>query len=160
MYQSVRRPYRDIKLTPSKIHCHRSHLLLMVSQFCICDHCAGEQIIVTLALTLTLHYCCVCSPAHSMDPLESYRITLRNLLGATLREHHGSQRWHYAIDMEDSQPDSLASYLRLNKTELRSLLLASGLAHHLHGTQFRMNRSEFQSSYSWQQFLVEQSLDG
>ena len=94
-----------------------------------------------------------------MDPLESYRITLRNLLGATLREHRGSRRWHYAIDMEDSQPDSLASYLRLNKTELRSLLLASGLAH-LHGTQFRMNRSEFQSSYSWQQFLVEQSLDG
>jgi hypothetical protein len=94
-----------------------------------------------------------------MDPLESYRITLRNLLGATLCEHRGSRRWHYAIDMEDSQPDSLASYLRLNKTELRSLLLASGLAH-LHGTQFRMNRSEFQSSYSWQQFLVEQSLDG
>jgi hypothetical protein len=94
-----------------------------------------------------------------MDPLESYRITLRNLLGATLREHRGSRRWHYAIDMEDSQQDSLASYLRLNKTELRSLLLASGLAH-LHGTQFRMNRSEFQSSYSWQQFLVEQSLDG
>ena len=94
-----------------------------------------------------------------MDPLESYRITLRNLLGAALREHRGSRRWHYAIDMEDSQPDSLASYLQLKKTELRSLLLASGLAH-LHGTQFRMNRSEFQSTYSWQQFLVKQSLDG
>jgi hypothetical protein len=94
-----------------------------------------------------------------MDPLESYRITLRNLLGATLREHRGSRRWHYAIDMEETHQDSLASYLRLNKTELRSLLLASGLAH-LHGKQFRMNRSEFQSSYSWQQFLVEQSLDG
>ncbi len=64
-----------------------------------------------------------------MDPLESYRITLRNLLGAALREHRGSRRWHYAIDMEDSQPDSLALYLQLKKTELRSLLLASGLAH-------------------------------
>ncbi len=94
-----------------------------------------------------------------MDPLESYRITLRNLLGATLREHHSSRQWHYAIDMEDSQPDSLAAYLRLDHQELRSLLLASGLAV-LHGKQFRMNRSEYQSSYSWQQFLVEQSLDG
>ena len=94
-----------------------------------------------------------------MDPLESYRITLRNLLGATLREHQCSRQWHYAIDMEDSYPDSLASYLRLNHEELRSLLLASGLAS-LHGKQFRINRSESQSSYSWQQFLVEQCLDG
>ena len=125
----------------------------------MCDHSAGEQIIVTLPLTFTLHYCCVCSPAHSMDPLESYRITLRNLLGATLHEHHSSCQWHYAINMEDSEPDSLVSYFRLDHQELRSLLLASGLAA-LYGKQFRMNRSEYQSSYSWQQFLVEQSLDG
>jgi hypothetical protein len=94
-----------------------------------------------------------------MDPLESYRLTVRNLLGTALREHRGSRRWHYAIDMEETNQDSLASYLRLTHKELRSLLLATGLAH-FHGKQFRILRSQGHSSYSWQQFLVEQSLEG
>ena len=94
-----------------------------------------------------------------MEPLESYRLTLQNLLGAALREHHCARQWHYAIDMEDTHQDSLSSYLRLNHKQLRSLLLASGLAG-LHGQQFRINRNQGHSSYSWQQFLVEQSLEG
>jgi hypothetical protein len=92
-----------------------------------------------------------------MDPLESYRLTVRNLLGAALREHRGSRQWHYAIDMEETNQDSLASYLRLTHKELRSLLLATGLAQ-WHGKQFRILRSQGHSTYSWQQFLVEQSL--
>jgi hypothetical protein len=94
-----------------------------------------------------------------MDPLESYRITVRNLLGAALREHRCSRQWHYAIDMEETHQDSLASYLRLKHEELRSLLQASGLAS-LHGKQFRMNRNQGHSPYSWQQFLAEQSIEG
>jgi hypothetical protein len=94
-----------------------------------------------------------------MDPLESYRITIRNLLGTALREHGFSRRWHYAIDMEESHQDSLASYLRLNHAQLRSLLLTIGLAS-LHGTHFRINRNQGGSNYSWQQFLVEQGLEG
>jgi hypothetical protein len=81
------------------------------------------------------------------------------LLGAALREHHCARQWHYAIGMEDTHQDSLSSYLRLNHKQLRSLLLASGLAG-LHGQQFRINRNQGHSSYSWQQFLVEQSLEG
>jgi hypothetical protein len=65
--------------------------------------------------------------------------------------------------MEETHQDSLAAFLRLKHAELCSLLLAYGLAL-LHGQQFRMNRrlnrSEVQSSYSWQQFVVEQNLDG
>ena len=94
-----------------------------------------------------------------MDPLESYRITLRNLLGAALREHGFSRRWHYAIDMEDTHQDSLGSYLQLNHGQLRTLLLTTGLASH-HGKQFRIDRNQGGSTYSWQQFLVEQSLEG
>ena len=92
-----------------------------------------------------------------MDPLEAYRITLRNLLGTSLRAHDCSRQWHYAVDMEETHQDSLASYLRLDHLELRSLLLATGLAS-LHGKQFRLNRSMGQCFYSWQQFLVQQGL--
>jgi hypothetical protein len=94
-----------------------------------------------------------------MDPLDSYVITLRNLLGAALREHRCSRQWHYAIDMEDTHQDSLASYLRLSHQDLRSLLVTSGLAS-LHGKQFRIHKSMGHSTYSWETFLVEQSLDG
>ncbi len=135
---------------------HHSHLLLKVSLFLLFDRRPGEPIILTLSLTLSLHYCCVCSPGHIMDPLESYRLTVRNLLGTALREHRGSRRWHYAIDMEETNQDSLASYLGLTHKELCSLLLATGLAH-FHGKQFRILRSQGHSSYSWQQFLVKQS---
>ena len=95
-----------------------------------------------------------------MDPLESYRTSLRNLLGAALREHRCSRQWHYAIDMEETDQDSLASYLGITHKQLRSLLLASGLASY-HGKQFRLCKSEGRSSsYSWQQFIVEQSHEG
>jgi hypothetical protein len=95
-----------------------------------------------------------------MEPLESYRISLRNLLGAALREHRCSRAWHYAIDMEETNRDSLACYLRITHQQLRSLLLASGLAS-FHGKQFRLHRSEGRHlSYSWQQFIVEQSHEG
>jgi hypothetical protein len=46
-----------------------------------------------------------------MDPLESYRISLRNLLGAAFCQHGFLRQWHYAIDMEKTDQDSLASYL-------------------------------------------------
>ena len=95
-----------------------------------------------------------------MDPLESYRTSLRNLLGAALREHRCSRKWHYAIDMVETDQDSLASYLGITHKQLRSLLLASGLASY-HGKQFRLCKSEGRSSsYSWQQFIVEQSHEG
>jgi hypothetical protein len=95
-----------------------------------------------------------------MEPLESYRISLRNLLGAALREHRCSRAWHYAIDMEETNRDSLACYLRITHQQLRSLLLASGLAS-FHGKQFRLHRSEGRHlSYSWQQFIIEQSHEG
>jgi hypothetical protein len=61
--------------------------------------------------------------------------------------------------MKETNQDSLASYLWLTQKELHSLLLATGLAH-LHGKQFRILRSQGNSSYSWQHFLVEQSLEG
>jgi hypothetical protein len=92
-----------------------------------------------------------------MDPLEFYRTSLRNLLGAALREHRCSRQWYYAIDMEETDQDSLTSYLGITHKQLRSLLLASGLASY-HGKQFRLCKSEGRSSsYSWQQFIVEQS---
>ena len=92
-----------------------------------------------------------------MDPLESYRISLRNSLGAALREHHCRRRWHYAIDMDETDQSSLASYLGIKHKKLRSLLLASGLES-FHGNQFRLNPKQGNSVYSWEQFLVEQSL--
>ena len=95
-----------------------------------------------------------------MEPLESYRASLQNLLGAALLEHCCSRQWHYAIDMEETDQDSLASYLGITHKQLHSLLLASGLASY-HGKQFRLHRSEGSSlSYSWQQFIVEQSHEG
>ena len=95
-----------------------------------------------------------------MESLESYRTSLRNLLGAALREHRCSRKWHYAIDMVETDQDSLASYLGITHKQLRSLLLASGLASY-HGKQFRLHRSEGRSlSYSWQQFIVDQSHEG
>ena len=95
-----------------------------------------------------------------MDPLESYRKSLQNLLGAALREHRCSRQWHYAIDMVETNQDSLASYLGITHTQLRSLLLASGLAS-FHGKQFRLHRSEGSNfAYSWQQLIVEQNHEG
>jgi hypothetical protein len=106
-------PYRDcteasssLLHTPISRTLHHSHLLLTVSMFLLCDQRPGEQTYLTLSLTLSLHYCCICSPGHCMDPLESYRLTVRNLLGAALCEHRGSRRWHYAIDMEKTNQDS------------------------------------------------------
>ena len=62
--------------------------------------------------------------------------------------------------MEETDQDSLASYLGITHKQLRSLLLASGLASY-HGKQFRLCKSEGRSSsYSWQQFIVEQSHEG
>ncbi len=62
--------------------------------------------------------------------------------------------------MVETDQDSLASYLGITHKQLRSLLLASGLASY-HGKQFRLHRSEGSSlSYSWQQFIVEQSHEG
>jgi hypothetical protein len=62
--------------------------------------------------------------------------------------------------MEETDQDSLASYLGITHKQLRSLLVVSGLASY-HGKQFRLHRSEGRSwSYSWQQFIVEQSHDG
>jgi hypothetical protein len=87
--------------------------------------------------------------------LESYRTSLHNLLGAALREHRFSRKWHYAIDMDESNQDSLSSYLRINHQQLRSLLLATGLAR-LHGQKFRILRNHF----GWDNFCVEQSLEG
>jgi hypothetical protein len=94
-----------------------------------------------------------------MDPLDSYRISLRNLLGAALREHRYTRIWYYAIDMEETNQDSLASYLGIKHEKLRSLLLASGLAC-LYGKQFRLNQKQRQSGYNWGQFLVDQRLEG
>jgi hypothetical protein len=96
-----------------------------------------------------------------MDPLESYRTSLPNLLGAALREHRCLWQWHYAIDMEETDQESLASYLGITHEQLQhSLLLASGLASY-HGKQFRLCKSEGRSlSYSWQQFIVKQSHEG
>jgi hypothetical protein len=95
-----------------------------------------------------------------MDPLESYRTSLRYLLGAALCEHRCSRQWHYAIDMEETDQDSLASYLGITHKQLHSLLLASGLASY-HGKKFHLRKSEGRSlSYSWQQFIVEQSHEG
>ena len=91
--------------------------------------------------------------------MESYRTSLRNLLGAALREHRFSRKWHYAVDMEDdTNQDSLASYLGINHQQLRSLLLATGLAR-LHGRlqHFRTQRNH---SSGWDSFRVEQSLGG
>jgi hypothetical protein len=82
------------------------------------------------------------------------------LLGAPLREHCCLQQWHYAINMEETDQDSLASYLRITHKQLRSLLLASGLASY-HGKQFCLHGSEGRHlSYSWQQFIVDQCHEG
>jgi hypothetical protein len=95
-----------------------------------------------------------------MDPLESYRTSLQNLLGAALREHRCLRQWHYAINMEETDQDSLVSYLGITHNQLRSLLLAYGLASY-HGKQFRLQRSESRNlSYSLQQVIVEQSHEG
>jgi hypothetical protein len=83
------------------------------------------------------------------------------LLGTALREHRCSRQWHYAIDMEETDQDSLTSYLGITHKQLRSPLLASGLASYYHGKQFRLCKGEGHSlSYSWQQFFVEQSHEG
>jgi hypothetical protein len=82
------------------------------------------------------------------------------LLGAALREHRCLQQWHYAMDMEETDQDSLASYLGITHEQLRSLLLASGLASY-HGKQFQLHRSEGHNlSYSFQQLIAKQSHEG
>ncbi len=88
--------------------------------------------------------------------MEWYHASLRNLLGTALREHRFSLKWHYAINLEETNQDNLASYLRINHQQLRSLLLATGLAH-LHG---RLQHFQTQRNHSgWDTFCVEQSLD-
>jgi hypothetical protein len=57
--------------------------------------------------------------------------------------------------MDESNQDSLASYLRMDHQQLRSLLLATGLAR-LHGQKFRILRNHF----GWDNVCVEQSLEG
>jgi hypothetical protein len=59
--------------------------------------------------------------------------------------------------MDETDQNSLASYLGIKHKKLRSLLLASGLAS-FHGEQFRLNPKQGNSVYSWEQFLVKQSL--
>jgi hypothetical protein len=83
-----------------------------------------------------------------------YRTSLRTLLGTALREHRFSRKWHYAIDMDEFNQDSLASYLQMNHQHLRSLLLATGLTR-LHGQKFQIVRNYF----GWDNFCVEQSLE-
>jgi hypothetical protein len=61
-----------------------------------------------------------------MEPLESYHISLQNVLGTALCEHRCSLQWDYAIDMEETDQDSLASHLRIkNHKQLCSLVPAS-----------------------------------
>jgi hypothetical protein len=52
-------------------------------------------------------------------------------------------------------PSKSRFYLRMNHQQLRSLLLATGLAR-LHGQKFRILRNNF----GWDNFCVEQSLEG
>jgi hypothetical protein len=86
--------------------------------------------------------------------LESYRTSLHNLLGAALREHRFLRKWHYAIDMDESNQDSLSSYLGMNHQQLCSLLLATGLAP-LHGQKFQILRNHF----GWDNLCVKQTLE-
>jgi hypothetical protein len=62
--------------------------------------------------------------------------------------------------MEETDQDSLASYVGITHKQLCSLLLASGLASY-HRKQFRLQRSEgCNLLYSLQQFIVGQSHEG
>jgi hypothetical protein len=81
------------------------------------------------------------------------------LLGAALCEHHCSRQWQYAINMDETDQDSLASYLGITHRQLCSLLLASGLASY-HGKQFWLHRSGCNLSYSFQHFIAKQSHEG
>jgi hypothetical protein len=95
-----------------------------------------------------------------MNILESYRLTLRNLLGAALREHSGLRQWHYAIDAKKENPDSLASYLGIGDEDLRTLFVSIGLASY-RGKQCRLNRTSGNKNiYSWEQFRITQNLQG
>ena len=117
-----------------------------------------DRLPVSLSLILSLHYplSSIDPKPIQMDPLESYRTSFLNLLGAALR----LWQWHYAIDMEETDQDSLTSYLGITHKQLHSLFLAFGLASY-HGKQFRLQRSEGRNlSYSWQQFIVEQIHEG
>jgi hypothetical protein len=59
--------------------------------------------------------------------------------------------------MEETNQDSLALYLRINHQQLRSLLLATGLAS-LHG---RLQQFRTQMDHSdWDTFCVKHSLGG
>ena len=62
-----------------------------------------------------------------MDVLESYRFTLRNLLGAALREHGDLRYWHYAVDAKKENPDSLAHLLGIDNDDLHTLYVTIGL---------------------------------
>jgi hypothetical protein len=95
-----------------------------------------------------------------MDILESYRYTLRNLLGAALREHGDLRQWHYAVDAKKEIPDSLASFLGIDDDDLRTLYLTIGLATY-HGNQFRLHGSSGNKNiYSWEKFRITQNLEG
>jgi hypothetical protein len=86
-----------------------------------------------------------------MDPLKSYRTSLRNLLGAALCEHCCSRQWHYAIDMEDTDQDSIATLLGITYKQLHSLPFSLWVG---------KLSWEAVLSYSWQPFIVEQSHEG
>ena len=95
-----------------------------------------------------------------MNALESYRVTLRNLLGAALREHGGLRQWHYAVDGKKENPDSLAHLLGIDDGNLRTLYVTIGLASY-HGNQFRQHRtSGHKNIYSWDKFCSTQHLEG
>jgi hypothetical protein len=95
-----------------------------------------------------------------MDTLESYHFTLRNLLGAALREHADLHQWHYSVDAKKKNPDSLASSLGLGDEDLCTPFASIGLASY-HGNQFILHQSSGNKNmYSWEQFRITQNLQG
>jgi hypothetical protein len=62
--------------------------------------------------------------------------------------------------MEETNQDSLASYLGMNHKQLHSLLRVSGLVASLHGKQSQLKRSQGYSLLSWSHLLVNQRLNG
>eukprot|EP00978_Attheya_sp_CCMP212_P009640 scaffold22883_cov60-Attheya_sp.AAC.1 len=87
------------------------------------------------------------------DRLESYRLALRNILGACFRCQSEKRAWHFAILLEENNPNSLSYLLGLTCDQLKGVLKACKLGQeHPRGFCIKIK--------AWEPFLISSGLCG
>jgi hypothetical protein len=94
--------------------------------------------------------------------LESLSIAARHILGAALRVHSKTRAWHYGVMLPDDNPNSLCHFLGLSSQQMQVILQVCGLIRKHKGIDSVAVSSMSQKSsvYSWQQFIIENHLNG